>query len=132
MSGRADRGIDEIHRSDENGDRGFSSGDESISVEDDREYQADNEGYRETGWKNERELFERALFGERNYGASYEEYVSDLYDPIRSTDSIGTDTLYLIGGISTLIDEDAPVEDCTTKHYPAERKKKHGPVMGGM
>lgn len=30
------------------------------------------------------------------------------------------------------IDEDTPVEDCTTKYYLAERKKNHGPVMGGM
>lgn len=132
LSGRADRGVDEIHRSDENGDRGFPNGDESISVEDDREYQADNEGYRETGWENERELFERAFYVEGYSGVSYAEDVSDLYDSVRSTDSIGTDTLYFIGGISTLIDEDTPVEDCTTKHYPAERKKKHGPVMGGM
>ena len=132
LSGRADRGVDEIHRSDENGDRGFPNGDESISVEDDREYQTNNEGYRETGWENERELFERAFYGEGYSGVSYAEDVSDLYDSVRSTDSIGTDTLYFIGGISTLIDEDAPVEDCTTKRYPAERKRKHGPVMGGM
>ena len=132
LSGRADRGVDEIHRSDENGDRGFPNGDESISVEDDREYQTNNEGYRETGWENERELFERAFYGEGYSGVSYAEDVSDLYDSVRSTDSIGTDTLYFIGGISNLIDEDEPVEDCTTKHYPAERKKKHGPVMGGM
>ena len=132
LSGRADRGVAEIHRSDETGDRGFSSGDESISVQDDREYQTDNEGYRETGWENERELFERAFYGEGYSGVSYAEDVSDLYDSVRSNDSIGTDTLYLIGGISNLIDEDESVEDCTTKHYPAERKKKHGPVMGGM
>lgn len=34
--------------------------------------------------------------------------------------------------LTNIIDEDAPVEDCTTTHYPTERKKKHGPVMGGM
>ena len=132
LSGRAIGGTDRVQRSDENSYRGFSSGDESIGKGTDREYQADHEGYRETGWANERELFERSLFGEGDYGTSYEEDVSDLYDPVRSPNSIGTDTLYFIGGISTLIDEDAPVEDCTTKHYPAERKKKHDPVMGGM
>ena len=34
-----------------------------------------------------------------------------------------------------IIDEDRPIEDCTTIHYPKERKKHQlggGPVMGGM
>ena len=31
-----------------------------------------------------------------------------------------------------MIDEDKPREDCTTKHYRPERKKKHGMTMGGM
>ena len=30
------------------------------------------------------------------------------------------------------MDEDEPVEDCTTMPYHSERKKHHGPVMGGM
>ena len=132
LSGRAVGGTDRVHRSDEDSYRGFSSDDESIGEGSDREHQPDDEGYRETGWENERELFKRALFGERDYGASYEEDVSDLYDPIRSSDSIGTDTLYLIGGIGNLIDEDAPVEDCTTMHQRKERKKYNGPVMGVM
>ena len=40
--------------------------------------------------------------------------------------------LILAGGIGNLIDEDAPVEDCTTMHPRKERKKYNGPVMGGM
>ena len=132
LSGRAVGGTDGVYRSDESSYRGFSSGDESVGEGVDREHQADGEGHRETGWENERELFERALFGEGDYGASYEEDVSDLYDPVRGSDSIGTDTLYLIGGIGNLIDEDAPVEDCTTMHQRKERKKYNGPVMGGM
>ena len=132
LSGRAVGGTDRVHRSDEDSYRGFSSDDESIGEGSDREHQADNEGYRETGWENERVLFERSLFGEGDYGTSYEEDVSDLYDSVRGSDSIGTDTLYLIGGIGNLIDEDAPVEDCTTMHQRKERKKYNGPVMGGM
>ena len=38
--------------------------------------------------------------------------------------------LCAINNLGNIIDEDAPVEDCTTKHYPAERKKNHGPKMG--
>ena len=30
------------------------------------------------------------------------------------------------------MDEDEPVEDCTTMSHHSERKKNHGPVMGGM
>ena len=30
------------------------------------------------------------------------------------------------------MDEDEPVEDCTTIPNHPERKKSHGPVMGGM
>ena len=132
LSGRAVGGADSVHRSDENGYRGFSNCDESIGAGTNREYQTDGEGYRETGWENERELFERALFGEGENGASYEKDVSDLYDPVRNSDCIGTDALYLIGGIGNLIDEDAPVEDSTTMHPRRERKKYNGPVMGGM
>ncbi|MGN0494522.1 MAG: hypothetical protein ACI4F7_12805 [Acutalibacteraceae bacterium] len=56
----------------------------------------------------------------------------DISDTFGGTHSIGTDTAYLIGNLSNIIDEETPVEDCTTKYYPAERKKNHGPVMGGM
>lgn len=30
------------------------------------------------------------------------------------------------------MDEDEPVEDCTTMSHHMERKKNHGPVMVGM
>ena len=30
------------------------------------------------------------------------------------------------------MDEDEPIEDCTTMPYTPERQKTHGPVMGGM
>lgn len=46
--------------------------------------------------------------------------------------SVGIDTAYLIGDISNMIDEDAPVEDCTTMYQPRRQKKNTGPVMGGM
>ena len=34
--------------------------------------------------------------------------------------------------MTNIIDEDAPVEDCTTMHQPRRQKKNSGPVMGGM
>ena len=34
--------------------------------------------------------------------------------------------------VTNIIDEDAPVEDCTTMHQPRRQKKNTGPVMGGM
>ena len=40
--------------------------------------------------------------------------------------------LCAINNLGNVIDEETPVEDCTTKYYPAERKKNRGQVMGGM
>ena len=38
-----------------------------------------------------------------------------------------------VTSVEGIIDDDAPIEDCTTRHFPSEHKKKNsGPVMGGM
>ena len=132
LSGRTDASVDGVYPGYGNSYHEISSFNGSIFEGTYRERQANDEKYREIGWENERELFERALFSEGDYGTSYEEDVSDLYDPVRSFDYIGTDTLYLIGGLCSLIDENAFVKDCTTMYKKKERKKDNGPVMGGM
>lgn len=134
--GSATDGADAVHRADQKGDRTVSNGYGKIGGGTDGEYQTADNGYRETGWENERELFEQSLYasqyGGGQAGEAHEQTVLDISDTFGGTHSIGTDTAYLVGNLGNIIDEDAPVEDCTTKHYPAERKKNHGPVMGGM
>ena len=127
---------DTVHRADQRSGRTVSDGDGSIGGGTDREYQSTDSGYRETGWENERELFEQHLYalqyGGGQAGEAYEQTVLDISDSFGGTHSVGTDAAYLIGDISNMIDEDAPVEDCTTMHQPRRQKKNTGPVMGGM
>jgi len=134
--GSAAEVADAVHRADQRSDRTVPDSDGNIGGGTDREYQSADNGYRETGWENERELFEQHLYasqyGGGQTGEAYEQTVLDVSDTFGGAHSVGTDAAYLIGDIGNIIDEDAPVEDCTTKHYPAERKKKQGPVMGGM
>ena len=134
--GSAVESADAVHRADQRSDRTVSGGDGNIGGGTDREYQSADNGYRETGWENERELFEQHLYasqyGGGQTGETYEQAVLDIADPFGGAHSIGTDAAYLIGNIGNMIDEDAPVEDCTTIHYPRERKKNQGPVLGGM
>ena len=134
--GRAAERADTVHRADQRSDRAVSDGDGNVGGGTDREYQSADNGYRETGWENERELFRESLYasqyGGGQTGEAYEQDVLDIADPFGSAHSVGTDAAYLIGDIGNIIDEDAPVEDCTTKHYPVERKKKQGLVMSGM
>lgn len=134
--GRAAESTDAVHRADQNGDRTVSGGDGNSGGGIEQEYQSADNGYRETGWENERELFEQHLYasqyGGGQTGEAHEQDVLDISDTFGGAHSVGTDAAYLIGDIGNIIDEDAPVDDCTTKHYPAERKKKQGPVMGGM
>ena len=93
------------------------------------------EGYCLTGWENERGIFDAFIRGE---GISYyrdEATDVNLIDTGSHTvdydDSLG----YLVADLADIIDEDRPIEDCTTIHYPKERKKHQqggDPVMGGM
>lgn len=134
--GRATEGADTVHQADKRSDRTVSGSDGNIGGGTVREHPSVDSGYRETGWENERELFEQHLYatqyGGGQAGEAYEQAVLDISDTFGGAHSVGTDAAYLIGDIGNVIDEDAPVEDCTTKHYPTERKKKHSPVMGGM
>ena len=134
--GRAAEGADKVHRADQRSDRTVSGGDGNIGGGTEQEYPSIDNGYRETGWENERELFRESLYasqyGGGQAGEAYEQTVLDIADPFGSAHSVGTDTAYLIGDIGNIIDEDAPVEDCTTMHQPRRQKKNTGPVMGGM
>lgn len=125
-------GADGIYRGDQSGDRGISG----VYDDDGGEYVCGNTGnpyrYRETGWESERGVFEQALFGGGSDAEAYGQNVLGIPDTFGDTLDIGIGAAYLFGNLSNIIDEETPVEDCTTKYYPAERKKNHGPVMGGM
>lgn len=91
--------------------------------------------YNGTSWESERELFEEYVFGEGSDGSVYETPQSYRSDPDGGAYRMGIDTAYFIADLTNIIDEDAYVEDCTTRHYAPSRKKKEqqsGPVMGGM
>ncbi len=122
-------GSDGIHRGNENVNGGVSDS-HGINFESaDEEYRENDERYGETGWENEREFFTQSLYGAGEDGSSYEKDVFDFNDTIHSSDSIGSDAIYLLGGIGDIIDEDAPIEDSTTMR---KQKKNQGPLMGGM
>ena len=94
-----------------------------------------SEGYCLTGWENERRIFEAFILGE---GISYyrdETPDVDLIDTGSHTDNYDAALGYLVADLTDIIDEDRPIEDCTTIHYPKERRKHQqsgGPMMGGM
>lgn len=125
-------GADRIHRGDQSGDRGISGFDDEVGGE----YVGGNTGdpyrYRETGWESERGFFEQALFSGGSDAEAYGQNVLGVPGTFGDTLDIGIGAPYLIGNLGNIIDEETPVEDCTTKYYPAERKKNHGQVMGGI
>ena len=90
-------------------------------------------GYRETGWEDQRLLFEQSLNAD-GYGREiFEPDILDHGYSLGDNCAVLSDAAYLAADIADIIDDDAPVEDCTTQHFPAEHKKKNsGPVMGGM
>ena len=134
--GRAAEDVDTVHRADQRSDRAVSGGDGNIGSATEQGYPSVDNGYRETGWENEREFFRESLYasqyGGGQTGEAYEQAVLDISDTFGSAHSVGTDAAYLIGDIGNIIDEDAPVEDCTTMQQPRRQKKNTGPVMGGM
>ena len=123
-------GADGIHRGDQSGDRGVSGFDDEGGGEYVGVNSTDPYRDRETGWESERGFFEQALFGGGQNAGAYEQNNLGVPDTFGDTLDIGIGAAYLIGNLGNIIDEDAPVEDCTTKYYPAERKKNHGQKMG--
>ena len=94
-----------------------------------------SEGYYLTGWENERGIFEAFILGEGIAYYSDEATDVDFADTVSHTDNYDAALGYLVADLAGIIDEDRPIEDCTTIHYPKERKKHQqggGPVMGGM
>lgn len=91
-----------------------------------------DERYVHTGWEDERELFAESLFGAGNGESVSQTQYADLSDPDSGSYSLGTDTAYLFGYLTSIIDENAPKKDCTTIYYPPDRKQKRGHTMGGM
>ncbi|MGN0451339.1 MAG: relaxase/mobilization nuclease domain-containing protein [Acutalibacteraceae bacterium] len=125
-------GVDRIHQADQSGDRGVSGFDDEGGGEYVGVNSTDPYRDRETGWESERGFFEQALFGGGQNAGAYEQNVLGVPGTFGDTLDIGIGAAYLVGNLGNIIDEETPVEDCTTKYYPAERKKNHGPVMGGM
>lgn len=90
------------------------------------------EGDRSTGWEYERSIFQQFLYRTGYDEAVYEEAVLGLDDPFSDFGSLGIDAAYLGADLAGILEDDREIEDGTTIHYPHERKKNHGPTMGGL
>ena len=86
----------------------------------------------ETGWEREREIFASHLRTDHANEEADQAVLPDYPDPRSYTASLGTGAAYLAADLWELMDEDEPIEDCTTMPHRPERKKNYGPVMGGM
>ena len=86
----------------------------------------------ETGWEREREIFASNLRADHTHEEADQALLPDRHDPRSYTASVGTGAAYLAADLWELMDEEETIEDCTTMPYTPERKKNHGPVMGGM
>ena len=86
----------------------------------------------ETGWEREREIFAINLRADYTYEKTDQAVLPDRYDPQLDPASLGTGAAYLAADLWELMDEDEPMEDCTTMPHHSERKKHQVPVMGGM
>lgn len=130
---RAAEYSDREQRTVPSGGDGISEQDEEIG---DGIYRLDENGsvgYRETGWEDQRLLFEQSLHADGYGGEVFESDILDYGYSIGDNGAVLSDAAYLAADITGIIDNDAPVEDCTTRHFPSEHKKKNsGPVMGGM
>lgn len=130
--GSADRGTDRVRREQSGADRTVHSDD---GTDGNGIYRTDEYGNREfilTGWESERAVLTESWRGTENGESVYEAEYMDLTDPDGGAYHLGIDSAYLFADLTNIIDEDAPVEDCTTMHHPQHRKKNTGPVMGGM
>ena len=91
--------------------------------------------YRETGWEDERAVFTSTLTGEAEASQTHNEADAYLSNPVSYSHSLGTDSAFLFGALSEIIDEYYEPEDCTTQPVIVDKKDKekhYGPVMGGM
>ncbi|MBQ2944310.1 MAG: relaxase/mobilization nuclease domain-containing protein [Ruminococcus sp.] len=89
----------------------------------DEQFSSENsDGYGETGWENERAIFTESLIREAETQKTYSETYAHSTDTHSASRSLGTDTAFLIGALSEIIDEDDETEDCTTQPVITERK----------
>ena len=91
-----------------------------------------SEEFGETGWEREREIFASTLSSDHSHEEADQAVLPDRHDPQLDPAALGTGAAYLAADLWELMDEDEPIEDCTTVPHHPERKKHHGPVMGGM
>ena len=116
----------------QSGSHGAVPADDDAGSAEHHQYDAGyDEGHGESGWEDARGIWERNLAGAGTDEEYFEEAVLDLDDPQPDLGGLGTDAAYLAAGLTNIID-DRPVEDCTTKHFRPERKKRQGQTMGGM
>ena len=85
-----------------------------------------------TGWENERRIFKAALFGKTNPEQAL--FKADTSFTYADTDigNLGTGTLYLAAELTEIVDEEQPVEDCTSQPFHRERKNTQNGSMGGI
>lgn len=81
-----------------------------------------SDGYGETGWENERAVFTGSLRRETEAQKTYSETYAHSFNPHSASHSLGTDTAFLIGALSEIIEEDDETKDCTTQPVITERK----------
>ena len=72
------------------------------------------------------------LAGEAADEEPYQNSVLDRNDPQPDFLAVGMDAAYLAADLSSIIEEDNYIDDCTTKHFRPERKKHNSPTMGGL
>lgn len=98
----------------------------------DREY---GQGFRETGWEDEREFFAESLCGRTESEKTLADSVLNFSDSDGTAYRLGADTAYLAADIMNIIDNDHPVKDITTMKLTRQKKNKEqncGPVMVEM
>ncbi len=79
-----------------------------------------------TGWEYEREVFIQYQSGGGETESSCEDTVFPGFDTDSYYSNNGNDIAYLVADLTNILDDDHPVEDCTTMKKPRkERKNTH-------
>lgn len=79
-----------------------------------------------TGWEYEREIFIQYQSGGGETESSCEDSVFSGFDTDSYYSNNGNDVAYLVADLTNILDNDHPVEDCTTMKKPRkERKNTH-------
>ena len=132
LHGAADLDSSTARRENGSDHGGIPRSDDAFCGQSGERMSAGSEELRETGWEREREIFTSNLRADHAHEEANQAVLLDRHDPQPAPASLGTDAAYLAADLWELIDEDSPVEDCTTMPHHPERKKHNGTVMGGM